>query len=264
MRPKIFDTMAIAVLAVFLLPLRQILAATPCPVSPGPGGCITLTVRNLTDNNRTYAPNSGDSLQVTVNIADAPVFYNWAELLQFDPTKVNLLPQLVPTGTPKGQVRGDYFTFISDVRPIADINSIPAVPAGATKAEVDAGGFSTDPQDSAAGRLGVFTFKTLDSCSSPFQITSQGYDATTAPFGNKIFLATQENQPCDNPTLCLIPDFQGPLTFCVPPPTVTKSYSAPSISVGGTSTLTITLANSSGNPAQSGIGFTDTLGVGLG
>src|SRR5260221_325621 len=42
-------------------------------------------------------------------------------------------------------------------------------------------------------------------------------------------------------------------------PSITKSFGRAAISVGGLSTLTFTLANGAGNPAQSGINFTDTL-----
>ena len=45
---------------------------------------------------------------------------------------------------------------------------------------------------------------------------------------------------------------------------VTKAYAAASIPVGSTSTLTFTLTNGAGNPAQTNIAFTDTLTVGAG
>ena len=45
----------------------------------------------------------------------------------------------------------------------------------------------------------------------------------------------------------------------IPPPTLTKAFSPTTINAGGTSTLTFTITNGAGNPAQSGINFTDTL-----
>ena len=47
------------------------------------------------------------------------------------------------------------------------------------------------------------------------------------------------------------------------PPTLTKAYSLATIGLNGTSTLTFTIANSTGNPAQSGLAFTDTFPAGL-
>ena len=48
-------------------------------------------------------------------------------------------------------------------------------------------------------------------------------------------------------------------TLTVVGTTLAKSFSPSSIGVGGTSTLTFTVANGSGNPAQSGLSFIDTL-----
>src|SRR5439155_1431161 len=48
-------------------------------------------------------------------------------------------------------------------------------------------------------------------------------------------------------------------TLTVLQASLNKAFSPIAIDVGGTSTLTFTLANSAGNPAQSGINFTDTL-----
>ncbi|MFN0111021.1 MAG: hypothetical protein ACKVZH_19345, partial [Blastocatellia bacterium] len=51
---------------------------------------------------------------------------------------------------------------------------------------------------------------------------------------------------------------------CPPPsPTLTKAFSPTSINAGSNSTLTFTIANSAGNPAQSGINFTDTFPANL-
>ncbi len=52
-------------------------------------------------------------------------------------------------------------------------------------------------------------------------------------------------------------------TLTVVQATLTKAFNPASVSVGGTSTLVFTLANGAGNPAQSGINFTDTLPAGL-
>src|SRR5258706_10925881 len=46
-------------------------------------------------------------------------------------------------------------------------------------------------------------------------------------------------------------------------PVLTKSFSPTTISPGGTTVLTFTVSNPSGNPALSNIGFTDTLPSGL-
>ncbi len=46
-------------------------------------------------------------------------------------------------------------------------------------------------------------------------------------------------------------------------PALTKAFSPSTIDEGGVSTLTFTLANTGTNPAQSGIGFTDTLPAGV-
>ena len=48
-------------------------------------------------------------------------------------------------------------------------------------------------------------------------------------------------------------------TLTVTQAALTKAFAPATISQGGTSTLTFTLANGAGNPAQSGINFTDTL-----
>ncbi|MBL8520265.1 MAG: DUF11 domain-containing protein [Betaproteobacteria bacterium] len=48
-----------------------------------------------------------------------------------------------------------------------------------------------------------------------------------------------------------------------PLPILSKSFSTSSITIGGSATLTFQVANSIGNPAQSGIAFTDTLPSGL-
>ncbi|GAB4555891.1 MAG: hypothetical protein OHK0023_27660 [Anaerolineae bacterium] len=55
------------------------------------------------------------------------------------------------------------------------------------------------------------------------------------------------------------------LTVNAPPPapTLTKVYATSPINIGATSTLTFTITNSSGNPSQTGIAFTDTLAAGL-
>ena len=48
-------------------------------------------------------------------------------------------------------------------------------------------------------------------------------------------------------------------TLTVTQASLTKAFAPATISQGGISTLTFTLANGAGNPAQSGINFTDTL-----
>jgi uncharacterized repeat protein (TIGR01451 family) len=54
---------------------------------------------------------------------------------------------------------------------------------------------------------------------------------------------------------CTIVDTRGP--------TLTKAFSPSIVAPGVASTLTFTLTNSTGNPAQSGLGFTDTFPAGL-
>ncbi|MBL0140677.1 MAG: hypothetical protein IPP91_01080 [Betaproteobacteria bacterium] len=48
-------------------------------------------------------------------------------------------------------------------------------------------------------------------------------------------------------------------TLTVTQASLTKAFAPATINQGGTSTLTFTLANGAGNPAQAGINFTDTL-----
>src|SRR5205085_7478412 len=48
-------------------------------------------------------------------------------------------------------------------------------------------------------------------------------------------------------------------TLTVAQASLTKAFAPATIAQGGTSTLTFTLTNGAGNPAQSGINFTDTL-----
>jgi uncharacterized repeat protein (TIGR01451 family) len=48
-----------------------------------------------------------------------------------------------------------------------------------------------------------------------------------------------------------------------PPPVLTKAFSPTTISPGETTVLTFTLSNGAGNPAESNVGFTDTLPSGL-
>ena len=52
-------------------------------------------------------------------------------------------------------------------------------------------------------------------------------------------------------------------TVTVVQPTLTKAFGTGAINDGATTTLVFTLANGAGNPAQGGIGFTDTLPAGL-
>jgi uncharacterized repeat protein (TIGR01451 family) len=52
-------------------------------------------------------------------------------------------------------------------------------------------------------------------------------------------------------------------TLTVAQPTLTKAFNPSTVTVGGTTTLVFTLANAAGNPAQSGLSFTDALPVGL-
>ena len=56
----------------------------------------------------------------------------------------------------------------------------------------------------------------------------------------------------------------GGVTLTVnPPPTLAKSFLPVEVGVGQTSVLTLTINNSAGNPAQAGLGFTDTLPANL-
>src|SRR5258708_23906896 len=48
-------------------------------------------------------------------------------------------------------------------------------------------------------------------------------------------------------------------TLSVVQVSLNKAFAPATVDVGGTSTLTFTLTNGAGNPAQSGINFTDTL-----
>ena len=48
-------------------------------------------------------------------------------------------------------------------------------------------------------------------------------------------------------------------TLTVVQASLNKAFAPTTIDVGGTSTLTFTITNGAGNPAQSGINFTDTL-----
>jgi uncharacterized repeat protein (TIGR01451 family) len=50
-----------------------------------------------------------------------------------------------------------------------------------------------------------------------------------------------------------------PQTVTVVQPSLDKAFTPTTIAAGGTSTLSFTIANGAGNPAQSGIGFTDNL-----
>ena len=52
-------------------------------------------------------------------------------------------------------------------------------------------------------------------------------------------------------------------SLATPPPTLTKTFGAASILVGGVSPVKFRLTNSTGNPVQSGISFVDTLPSGL-
>ncbi len=57
-------------------------------------------------------------------------------------------------------------------------------------------------------------------------------------------------------------NYGGNATCAVTPPTISVSYSNPMV-VGQQGTLTLTATNSAGNPAQTGMGYTYTLPVGL-
>lgn len=59
--------------------------------------------------------------------------------------------------------------------------------------------------------------------------------------------------------------FASPRVFAqpAPPPVLTKAFLPTTIPPGGVTVLTFTLSNGAGNPAESNVGFTDTLPSGL-
>ena len=83
-----------------------------------------------------------DTVVIDVRIVEAASFANWAQYLEFDNTKLELIDQQT----------GDFSTFIADTRGLTTINS---------SGQVRAGGFSLTDSNSGGGVLGIFTFKAI-------------------------------------------------------------------------------------------------------
>jgi|GEM_PF-3375917 hypothetical protein len=83
-----------------------------------------------------------DTFVVNVRVIDADPFANWAQYLEFDNTKLELIDQQT----------GDFSTFIADTRGLTTINS---------SSQVRAGGFSLTNSNGGTGNLGLFTFRAI-------------------------------------------------------------------------------------------------------
>jgi len=148
-------------------------------------------------------PTVGQTFTVTVNLAGAAPFANWAQFLQFDNTKLQLT----------AQATGTFNTFIQDSRLLTDIN---------TSGQVRAGGFGQSNNAGGSGSLGVFTFKAL-AVGSTNVITAAKSGAN--PFGNVLTPATGSD---------VLPTVPNPLSI-----TIGSGVSAPVISSAATATGTV-------------------------
>jgi hypothetical protein len=113
----------------------------------------------------------GETCTVTVNLAGATPFANWAQQLNWDPAALEMT----------AQAGGTFTTFV------ADSNSLPAINAAGS---VHAGGFGMANNSGGSGSLGVFTFKVLQA--GPIQVTAVAKGPST-PFGFEMSAADGSN-----------------------------------------------------------------------
>jgi uncharacterized repeat protein (TIGR01451 family) len=103
--------------------------------------------------------------------------------------------------------------------------------------------------------------------------TSVGFTAGTIPAGGTCTITQGVTATSTSTNSTTAPFATGPVALTgtattgvvltVSQATLTKSFGAAAITDGATTTLVFTLTNGAGNPAQSGIGFVDTLPSGL-
>jgi len=107
----------------------------------------------------------GQTLTVTLAIANAPTFLEWGELLSWSPGSLQLLTQSA----------GDFSAFVPDARSLSQIDAA---------SEVHAGGYGSAI---GSGRLAVFTFRVLAAGSILLAAPAQGGGM---PFGFALFDAS--------------------------------------------------------------------------
>jgi hypothetical protein len=161
--------------------LRSVLAAGLFAVAAGAVSAadITLSVDNA-------APGVGSMIAVTIhaNVAAGEAFVSANQFLSFDKAKLELTEQAA------GAAAG----FTGDGRGLAAINASGEVHAGVFSPSAISGNLT----------LGVFRFKAL--ASGTTVVTTRGYDATNAPFGN-LLVKLDDTQ--------IVPSTPGPLTITI-------------------------------------------------
>ena len=154
----------------------------------------------------------GDTVTISVLIADAPPFTAWGEMVGSSNGAVKLQSQVV----------GDFPIMVPDARPLSMI---------AASNEVHAGGYGAG---SGSGRLGTFTYQVLAPGAITFTAPAQG---AGVPFG--LALIDSNGQK-------VIPLSAPPLTItAVPAPLVTITSSQPQASEVGPTPAYITVARNS-------------------
>ena len=158
-----------------------------------------------------------------------------------------------PAGNPAA------LTGIAVTDPLGSFNLSVASPATVTfapaacgtvqsRATVGAGGFGALTAGHLEIRFDVATLAAGATCEADIGVTS-----VTAGAANNTTAAPTATGPV------ALTGSAASATLTVVQASLTKAFAPTAIDVAGTSTLTFTLANGAGNPAQSGIAFTDTL-----
>ncbi|MBX3673920.1 MAG: DUF11 domain-containing protein [Burkholderiales bacterium] len=154
-------------------------------------------------------------------------------------------------------------TGVALADPLGTFNLSVAAPAAATftpaacgtlqsRATVGSGAFGALTAGHAEVRLDVASLAPGDTCRVELGVTS-----TTPGAANNTTAAPTAAGPVP------LTGTAASATLTVVRPALTKAFGAAAINDGATTTLVFTLANAGANPAQSGIGFTDTLPAGL-
>ena len=159
----------------------------------------------------------GQTLTVTLSIANAPTFLEWGEMLSWSPGTLQLLSQSA----------GDFSQFVPDARPTELIDAAN---------EVHTGGYGSA---SGSGRLAVYTFEVLSAGSILLSAPAQG---TGEPFGLALFDASNH---------LLVPLAAPPVTVSAAPADVmTISSSQPIASTDGPTPAYVTVSRDRTADAQ--------------
>ena len=181
----------------------------------------TLTVLEVPTIAKAFAPN--------------PIGAGGVSTLTFTLTNIN----------PSNALTGVAF---NDTFPIAPGNMVVAAVPNATTSGCGAPTF-TPVAGAASIAFSAGTIAASGTCTVTVDVR--------APIGGGIYNNTSGTVSATGPSALTGGTASASLT--VNQPSLNKAFAPTTIDQGGTSTLTFTLTNSAGNPAQSGINFTDTL-----